>query len=104
MDGAPSAWRGWCHKTPTGYIPQFEDLEKMFQTYRHKDYTRMEYDIQFSIRVPELLAKIDRISDTYRRTVDDTPQAFFDLLEEQRNRLVETQKELGDCILPSAFV
>ncbi len=91
-------------KTPTGYIPQYEDLEVLFQTYRNKDYTRMEYDTQFTTRVPELLGKIGRISETYRVTVDDTPQAVFDLLEEQRTRLLDTQKDLGDCILPSVFV
>jgi phosphoenolpyruvate carboxykinase (GTP) len=91
-------------KTPTGFIPLYNDLEKLFQTYRNKDYTRIEYDIQFTTRVPELLEKINRIAKIYRKTVDDTPQAVFDLLEEQRTRLLETQKDLGDCILPSAIV
>ena len=81
-------------KTPTGYIPHYKDLEELFQMYRNKDYTRMEYDTQFTTRVPELLEKIDRISKTYRKTVDDTPQALFDLLEEQRTRLIETQRDI----------
>jgi phosphoenolpyruvate carboxykinase (GTP) len=91
-------------KTPTGYIPRYIDLEKLFQTYRNKDYTRMEYDIQFTTRVPELLEKIDRIEKIYRNTVDDTPQVLYDILQDQRTRLLETQKDLGECILPSAFV
>jgi phosphoenolpyruvate carboxykinase (GTP) len=91
-------------KTPTGYIPRYKDLEKLFRTYRNKDYTRMEYDIQFATRVPELLEKIDRIEKIYRETVDDAPQVLYDLLQDQRTRLLEIQKDLGECILPSAFV
>jgi phosphoenolpyruvate carboxykinase (GTP) len=91
-------------KTPTGYIPKYENLQELFQCHLDKDYTREEYDLQFTIRVPELLAKIERIEKVYRETVSDTPQALFDLLEEQRTRLFETQKELGDCILPSSMV
>ena len=90
-------------ETPSGYIPIYEDLEKLFQDHLDKDYKRMEYDIQFTIRVPELLEKIDRIAKIYKETVDDTPQVLFHLLEEQRTRLVDAQGEHGDCILPSSF-
>ncbi|MGD9396789.1 MAG: phosphoenolpyruvate carboxykinase (GTP) [Candidatus Thorarchaeota archaeon] len=90
-------------KTPTGYIPFFENLKELFQYHLDKDYTREEYDAQFMIRVPELLNKISRIEKIYQKTVEDTPQLLFDLLDEQRIRLLEVQKELGDCILPSSF-
>lgn len=90
-------------ETPSGYIPIYEDLEKLFQDHLDKDYTRMEYDIQFTTRVPELLEKIDRITKVYKDTVDDTPQALFDVLEEQKSKLKQAQSEHGDCILPSTF-
>jgi phosphoenolpyruvate carboxykinase (GTP) len=91
-------------ETPTGLIPIFEDLHDLFHTYLDKDYTREEYENHFTTRVPELLAKIDRIAKVYRDTVDDTPQVLFDLLEEQRNRLLEAQSKLGECIKPSSFL
>ncbi len=91
------------NKTPTGYIPLYEDLQELFQSHLDKDYTREEYDAQFTIRVPELLDKINRIENIYKKTVEDTPQLLFDILDEQRARLLEAQKKLGDCILPSAF-
>ncbi len=90
-------------ETPSGYIPIYEDLEKLFQDHLDKDYIRMEYDIQFTTRVPELLEKIDRITKVYKDTVDDTPQALFDVLEEQKSKLKQAQSEHGDCILPSTF-
>ncbi|TET09701.1 MAG: phosphoenolpyruvate carboxykinase (GTP) [Candidatus Thorarchaeota archaeon] len=91
-------------ETPTGYIPLYEDLKELFQSHLDKDYSKMEYDIQFTTRVPELLEKIDRITNIYMETVDDTPQVLFDLLEEQRARLVDAQGEHGDCIMASTFV
>jgi phosphoenolpyruvate carboxykinase (GTP) len=91
-------------ETPTGFIPIYEDLHDLFHTYLDKDYTREEYENHFTTRVPELLAKIDRISKIYRETVDDTPQILCDLLEEQRARLMEAQKKHGECIKPSSFL
>jgi len=89
--------------TPSGYIPLYEDLKELFECHLDKDYTLEEYNLQFTIRVPELLEKIDRIEKLYKETVPDTPQALFDILEDQRSRLLEAQKALGDCIFPSAF-
>ncbi len=91
-------------ETPTGYIPLYEDLKGLFQSHLDKDYSKMEYDIQFTTRVPELLDKIDRITTVYKDTVDDTPQVLFDLLDEQRIRLVDAQREHDDCIMASIFL
>jgi phosphoenolpyruvate carboxykinase (GTP) len=91
-------------QTPTGFIPIYEDLKELFQQHLDKEYSREEYNILFSIRVPELLEKIERIESIYRETVLDTPRILFDLLNEQRNRLLESQHALGDCILPSSIV
>lgn len=90
--------------TPTGFIPVYEDLAELFKCHLNKDYTQQEYDTQFTIRVPELLQKIDRITNIYRETVTDTPQDVYSQLEEQRNRLKQVKSQLGDYILPSSFV
>lgn len=90
-------------KTPTGYIPLYDDLKELFECHLDKEYTREEYERQFTTRVPELLEKIDRIEKTYRETVSDTPQILFKILGEQRSRLINSQNELGDCIPPVSF-
>ena len=90
-------------ETPTGYIPLYEDLKELFQSHLDKDYTREEYNAQFTIHVPELLDKINRIEKIYKKTVEDTPKLLFDMLDKQRTRLLEAQRKLGDCILPSYF-
>ena len=40
-------------KTPTGYIPKYEDLRKLFKQLLSKNYAKEDYINQFTIRVPE---------------------------------------------------
>jgi phosphoenolpyruvate carboxykinase (GTP) len=91
-------------KTPTGYIPRYEDLKPLFKEVLNKDYTKDDYNRQFTIRIPENLAKIDRIESIYRSKVKDTPEVLFKTLEEQRERLIKTKEKFGDYILPEKLV
>jgi len=86
--------------TPTGRIPRYEDLVRLFKEVLDKDYTKEDYVQQFTLRVPENLAKIDRIVNIYRSRVPDTPQVLFKVLEEQRKRLEEARERYGDYISP----
>jgi phosphoenolpyruvate carboxykinase (GTP) len=87
-------------KTPTGFIPQYEDLRRLFQEILKRDYAEGDYIKQFSIRVPHHLAKIERLTQIYRTRVTDTPQQLFDVLEQQRERLQAAQARFGDEISP----
>ncbi len=86
--------------TPTGRIPKYEDLKKLFKEVLNKDYSEEDYKRQFTVRVPESIAKIDRIKEIYETKVNDTPEILFDVLEEQRKRLLDAQKKHGDYITP----
>jgi len=87
-------------ETPTGRIPKYEDLKKLFKEMLDKEYTIEDYNKQFMIRIPENLAKIDRIKEVYTTKVKDTPKVLFDVLEEQRKRLLDAQKKHGDYTTP----
>jgi phosphoenolpyruvate carboxykinase (GTP) len=65
-----------------------------------KDYSESNYIEQFTLRIPESLQKIDRILKIYKEDVPDTPAVVFNVLDEQRERLLETQKEHGDYVSP----
>jgi len=85
---------------PTGRIPKYEDLKKLFKEVLNKDYTKEEYNEQFKIRVKENIAKIDRIEEIYRTQVVDAPKVVFAVLEAQRERLNSAREKYGDYIKP----
>jgi phosphoenolpyruvate carboxykinase (GTP) len=87
-------------KTPTGSIPYFEDLERLFKEVLNKTYTKEDYIKQFTTRIPENLSKIERMKEIYTERVEDTPDILFEVLDEQKERLIEYQEEFGDYISP----
>ena len=90
--------------TPTGLIPVFDDLVKLFKEVLDLDYTREQYVEQFTVHIPQNLAQLDRVEKMYREDVADTPQVFFDTLAAQRKRLEEAKAKHGEHISPEAFV
>ncbi|NOZ23327.1 MAG: phosphoenolpyruvate carboxykinase (GTP) [Planctomycetes bacterium] len=86
--------------TPTGLIPKYDDLARLFRDVRGQDYTKGEYVEQFTLRIPESQQKIERIDGIYRTQVTDTPQIVFDVLAQQRQRLTEARKKHGDYVSP----
>jgi phosphoenolpyruvate carboxykinase (GTP) len=90
-------------KTPTGYIPKYDDLKKLFKSVLGKNYAKEDYIKQFTIRVPENLAKIERVQRFYQENVTDTPLEMFGILYLQRQRLLEAKEMCGDYISPENF-
>ena len=87
-------------KSPTGWIPKYEDLSRLFRQVRGKEYTKEDYIQQFTIRVPENLAKIERVEKFYRDNVADTPAELLRVLNEQRERLLKARERYSDYISP----
>ena len=90
-------------RTPTGFIPRYEDLARLFHQVLNKEYPREAYIAQFTLRVPENLSKIARITEIYRTKVPDTPPILFEVMEAQKQRLLEAREKFGDYISPEAF-
>ena len=88
--------------TPTGIIPKYEDLKELFKSVLDKDYTEAEYIQQFTLRIPENLDKIERITNIYGEQ-KDIPQVLFEELQAQKMRLEECQEKLGDYVEPKNF-
>jgi len=90
-------------KSPTGYLPKYADLQKLFSQVLGKDYRKEDYVKQFTVRVPENLAKIERVQRFYQENVSDTPLELFGILYLQRERLHKAQENFGDYISPESF-
>ncbi|MEJ2049524.1 MAG: phosphoenolpyruvate carboxykinase (GTP), partial [Calditrichota bacterium] len=70
-------------ETPTGNIPEFKDLSRLFKEILNKNYTEVDYLKQFTVRINENLSKIERIKKIYDG-IPDTPGLLFEELEKQR--------------------
>ena len=91
-------------KTPTGFIPKYEDLKKLFEETLGKKYVEEDYVKQFTMRVPQNLAKLDRLNNIYTVRVLDTPEIVRRVLEEQREKLEKARAKYGDYISPDKFL
>jgi phosphoenolpyruvate carboxykinase (GTP) len=81
-------------------MPRYEDLARLFKDNLGVEYSRADYVKQFTIRVPENLAKFERVEKIYRETVADTPAVVFETFEEIRGRLKAASDKHGDYISP----
>jgi len=91
-------------ETPVGFIPKHEDLNDLFKQAFDREYSKVDYDTQFSIRIKRLLDKLDRIEEIYKDE-EDMPPEYHQHLEQQRKRLKDAQDKFGkDVVLPGEFV
>jgi phosphoenolpyruvate carboxykinase (GTP) len=90
-------------KTPIGYFPEYGDLKRLFKEILEKDYSEADYTRQFTLRIPENLAKIERIIELYKRDVPDAPPILRNVLHEQKNRLLAAKGKYGDYVTPTKF-
>jgi phosphoenolpyruvate carboxykinase (GTP) len=89
-----------CRVAPTGLIPCYEDLQKLFKQVLKKDYSQADYVSQFTIRIKENLEKIDRVVKYHKENVAQSPAEVFSVLAEQKKRLEEAGKKFGDFVSP----
>jgi len=87
-------------KTPTGWIPLYEDLTELFKEHLDIEYSQADYVKQFTIRIPENLAKLDRVEKIYNEKVADAPQVIFDTFTKVRGRFEAAADKHGDYISP----
>jgi phosphoenolpyruvate carboxykinase (GTP) len=90
-------------KTPIGYIPLYEDLKYLFESVFNKEYTREQYEKQFSIRIGKILEKLDRIENVYKD--EKMPEEFYTQIAKQREKLIEARDKYNkEIISPFDFI
>jgi len=89
--------------TPVGIIPKYQDLKNLFKLYINKEYAEQDYIAQFSIRIPHMLEKLDRIEEWYKQETS-IPEFFWNLLNRLRSDLKTLKEEhRKDIISPLEF-
>jgi phosphoenolpyruvate carboxykinase (GTP) len=85
-------------RTPIGYIPYYEDLEKLFKEVFDREYTRKEYEQQFSIRLDKYLEKHVRM-DTLYSSEPNMPKEFWDEHRRVKEELEKAKTDSGRSVL-----
>ncbi len=89
-------------ETPIGHLPLFEDLNVLFKKVFDRDYSKEQYEKQFSIRIPSLLAKIERMKEAYAD--ENVPEEFTQTMDSLKSGLEGLKEKFGeDVVLPSKF-
>jgi phosphoenolpyruvate carboxykinase (GTP) len=89
-------------ETPIGFIPKYEDIKVLFKNVFDKNYTKEQYEKQFSIRTDKLLSKLDRIEAIYKQ--EEVPEEFSRHISQQRGRLMAAKTKFKkDVISPFDF-
>ena len=89
-------------QTPTGLIPRYEDLKRLFKDVLNRDYQKDAWVKQFTLRTPQYIAKMDRITGIYRN-IKGTPEIVLKTLAEQKERIIKARDKFGDYISPENF-
>lgn len=86
-------------ETPIGYLPLYQDLARLFDRYLGKEYREDRYVREFSLRVDQLIEKIERIWRVYS-DIPDTPSRLSEVLAEQKKRLENIRVAYGNVVPP----
>lgn len=90
-------------RTPIGYLPKYKDINKLFKHVFNRNYTRKEYEIQFSLRVDKYLEKIARMENIFKPELN-MPIEFWQVLNQQKSKLEIIRRKTGKPVLsPSYF-
>ncbi|MBN2151457.1 MAG: phosphoenolpyruvate carboxykinase (GTP) [Candidatus Lokiarchaeota archaeon] len=98
-------------KTPTGLIPKYDDLARLFKEMLGKEYSKDDYTKQFSIRVEKQLERLARLK-VYYETEDKwiranskdestfIPAVVFKILADEERLLGDAKAKHGSVIAP----
>jgi phosphoenolpyruvate carboxykinase (GTP) len=87
-------------ETPIGYLPLYEDLEKLFRELIDKDYPRSLYDMQFSLYLDNILARIELQQEAYGKE-ENLPAKLFEVYAEQKQGLEALKDKFGSVVTPA---
>jgi phosphoenolpyruvate carboxykinase (GTP) len=86
-------------ETPIGCLPKFNDLKKLFQSIINKEYAKELYAKQFSLYIDNIIGRIELQIEAYGKE-SNVPEKLFEVLNEQKNGLLELRDRFGGIVTP----
>ena len=86
--------------SPIGYLPRYEDLERLFAEIIDKPYPRELYEKQFALYIDNILARLDLQRTAYGKE-KDIPPRLFKILDGQRIALQQLKTQFGAVVSPA---
>jgi len=90
-------------ETPTGKIPKYEDLQKLFKELLDIDYTKEEYVYQFTFRGEKWLGKLQRTKEFFKKMDPNCPDYLFKKWDEYIEKVQKAMQKYGENIEPGVY-
>jgi phosphoenolpyruvate carboxykinase (GTP) len=90
-------------RTPTGLIPTYEDLKRLFKEIFDEDYPEGDYRYQFTFRCDAWLAKLERSTAYYKKNVPDCPEIVYKTWEQATEKIKAARDKYGPLIAPGEY-
>ncbi len=110
---AKKVWMQWfegrvhgefeAYKTPTGFIPKYEDLKKLFKDLLNEEYAEADYTYQFSFRIDAWIAKIERAIAFFKKSAPTLGEDVYAYWEKSIAAFKELKATYGEEILPGKY-
>jgi phosphoenolpyruvate carboxykinase (GTP) len=107
------AWLAWLERrahndvdaidTPIGFLPKYDDLKALFKEIINKEYPVELYNIQFSLYIDNILARIELQLEAYGKEAN-LPAKLFEVLKDQREGLQALKEKFGPIVTPEQLI
>jgi len=89
--------------TPTGKIPRYKDLQKLFRELLNEDFSENDYIYLFTFRCANWMEKLNRTASFFKKIDPGTPEDIFTYWEEAKKKIVDAQAKYGNEIKPGLY-
>lgn len=89
--------------TPTGTIPLYADLKKLFKELLSEDFSEADYEYLFTFRCTKWVEKLERTKAFFTKMDTNVPQHIFDAWDKAATEINAAKAKYGDEIKPGAF-
>ena len=89
--------------TPTGTIPLYADLKKLFKELLDEDFSEADYDYLFTFRCTRWIEKLQRTKAFFAKMDANVPQHIYDAWDKTISDIEAAKAKYGDEIKPGDF-